>query len=903
MRFLKLKLTGYAGIADGLGLNVIDIDYSKSKNLICLIGGKNGSGKSTINMAQSPLPDPSSSFVQGMYAEKEEVILDGDTMYHILIVHDIDGNGNRKQAKAFIQKNGEELNPNGNITSYKDTVCSEFDLDPNFMSLTRLASDDRGLADKKPAERKKYVSAIIDSLETYNGIYKTLSKKASIFKSHINSLSSKISSIGDIESAKINLQALDNRILSLESHQRELQDEISKKKAVIDSIDPDGTIQNQYEDIATSISMVNEELSSVEKRLNSISAEYNIDYTKIDELITVSTKKQNDVESSISEYKMRLRNLIDDSAELSKSIQSKNQKVESMKSDFDYDNLVSAVERYTNIVDEQETILKDCGLYGVDVSKEEYLLIFTSLKRYRESINAITESLSTGDIEVIADYLGDSTKSIYYDERELENYISTLKDSISSLNEQLSYYRGQLENTLVLSKRPKNCKIDSCEFINKALKSLKEKPQENIDRIESEIEQETKMLKESEEKLNHLKLLVDKFNVIVDIVANIASNTRILNKFPVSYIFTDKDEFLKRFRNRNSFNEVEDCDKYIMLADSIEGYKENKSTLNNLIAELKVHENKNQIIDELISEINELNDKLLGATNKIEEINKSISFNTGLLEQLEKSHRKLLEVSDLAQRDNELLAQKAQIKEKFISIKDNISKIKSDADKINSLYQQYNMITVDLTPIKKDRDDLSFSIKMAEEYQHELDEYQEKYNTVEVLKKYSSPSSGIQTVYMNVYMNKTLELANELLMYLFDGELELLPYVINADEFRIPVKHASGMISDDISSCSNAQICMISMVVSLSLLIQASSKFNIIRFDEIDGALDTANRLKFANVLRHIGSKLGIEQIIMVSHSIEIDLGQVDVVKLILPEGCGNTYDGANIIYDYSKEH
>ena len=251
------------------------------------------------------------------------------------------------------------------------------------------------------------------------------------------------------------------------------------------------------------------------------------------------------------------------------------------------------------------------------------------------------------------------------------------------------------------------------------------------------------------------------------------------------------------------------------------------------------------------------------------------------------------------QRDNELLAQKAQIKEKFISIKDNISKIKSDADKINSLYQQYNMITVDLTPIKKDRDDLSFSIKMAEEYQHELDEYQEKYNTVEVLKKYSSPSSGIQTVYMNVYMNKTLELANELLMYLFDGELELLPYVINADEFRIPVKHASGMISDDISSCSNAQICMISMVVSLSLLIQASSKFNIIRFDEIDGALDTANRLKFANVLRHIGSKLGIEQIIMVSHSIEIDLGQVDVVKLILPEGCGNTYDGANIIYDY----
>ena len=59
-------------------------------------------------------------------------------------------NGNRKQTKAFIQKNGEELNSNGNISSYKEIVEAEFDMDPNFMTLTRLSSDDRGLADKKP---------------------------------------------------------------------------------------------------------------------------------------------------------------------------------------------------------------------------------------------------------------------------------------------------------------------------------------------------------------------------------------------------------------------------------------------------------------------------------------------------------------------------------------------------------------------------------------------------------------------------------------------------------------------------------------------------------------------------------------------------------------------------------
>ena len=47
-----------------------------------------------------------------------------------------------------------------------------------FIALSRLSSDDRGLADKTPAERKKFMSFIVDSLETYNAIYKILNKKS-----------------------------------------------------------------------------------------------------------------------------------------------------------------------------------------------------------------------------------------------------------------------------------------------------------------------------------------------------------------------------------------------------------------------------------------------------------------------------------------------------------------------------------------------------------------------------------------------------------------------------------------------------------------------------------------------------------------------------------------------------
>ena len=117
MVWTYFRITGYIGIEDGLGLDTLVIPFNKCKNNICVIVGKNGSGKSTLQSALSPLPDPSTCFTQGKTAEKEGILqLQDGTQYHFLIVSAVDINGNRKQTKAFIQKNGEELNSNGNHT-------------------------------------------------------------------------------------------------------------------------------------------------------------------------------------------------------------------------------------------------------------------------------------------------------------------------------------------------------------------------------------------------------------------------------------------------------------------------------------------------------------------------------------------------------------------------------------------------------------------------------------------------------------------------------------------------------------------------------------------------------------------------------------------------------------------
>ena len=111
MRWTHFKMIGYIGIEDGLGLRELEIPFYKSKNNICLIVGKNGSGKSTLENALSPLPDSSTDYTPGVDAAKEGTLqLPDGTQYHFLITAPVDNNGNRKQTKAFMQKNGEELN-------------------------------------------------------------------------------------------------------------------------------------------------------------------------------------------------------------------------------------------------------------------------------------------------------------------------------------------------------------------------------------------------------------------------------------------------------------------------------------------------------------------------------------------------------------------------------------------------------------------------------------------------------------------------------------------------------------------------------------------------------------------------------------------------------------------------
>ena len=103
-------------------------------------------------------------------------------------------------------------------------------------------------------------------------------------------------------------------------------------------------------------------------------------------------------------------------------------------------------------------------------------------------------------------------------------------------------------------------------------------------------------------------------------------------------------------------------------------------------------------------------------------------------------------------------------------------------------------------------------------------------------------------------------------------------------------------MNDDISSMSTAQICMISMILSFAFLFHSSTKYNILKLDEIDGALDTNNRLGFVNVLNQLCDMLETEQCIIISHNDEFDTSEADII--LLKHSHPETING-NIIFKY----
>lgn len=879
MLLKRLKLVNYGGIYNGMGLYEIEIDFTRCRNKIVLIKGDNGSGKSTIESALKPLPDDNSSFISGVSACKEIEYIDetNSIVYSISYIHEYKNQS--RISKGYFKKilpNGNviNLNPSGNISSCKEMINEELELDANYITLTQLSSTKRGMADLRPAERKRYVNSILSSTDVYNTMYKTLSKKASTYKALMSSISSKIDNVGNTVQLQEELKSIESKVSETEKLMEQHNEVINKEKGMLLSIDPNNEISNRIETYTESTKTYSSKRDEFSKQLNKIySTDPNLSTIVINkEILDKLNQDIIDTKYLIESTKERINNLIKEREQEASRLEEETAKLKSINSGM---NLIEVQRIKDDLTSRKEKIRERWGdIVDLNtITHDEFMIAYEAIKQMIEILNQPIELIPSDDIEI--EYL-DVLRNIERLDNEIED-TAVFRNKI-----EMNEYKLD-----ILEQRPSDCNNNSCPFIADALKAKK-----IIDELMKQHKGFTTISELNKQKESYEQKL-----------SNVECNKRLLEIYNTNRIILSKLQLnLDTYENcvvslsRNRLMILPTLAGFIEYSNDLIEYKSIDKDLNDITVKYNALYTQKDLINMITDSIDRLNVNINEDTVKINAMNEEITSLTKKYNDMCKLCISLEDIFNLRASLNECEESLRILNEEIEKDRSNIDRIEKLNSDIEKLNVNISELKSQLEPLRKTAESLRYRITLSAEYSKEYEQYNMMYTKIETLKYYCSPTTGIQLLFANMYLNKIMDNANKILSRLFGGAFALLPLIITESEFRIPVAVRGGINHDDITSMSSAQISLISMIISISLLSQTSTKLNIIVGDEIDAPFDSENRREFMNILTQLMGLVNSSQCVLISHNSEISLNDCDVILLknendVITEG--------NIIWSY----
>lgn len=922
MRFLYCELTGYIGIFNGLGLEKITINFSKCKHLICLIGGPNGVGKSTIINALHILPDANTCFITGKDASKIIVLRYGDIIYKISIFSK--WANHKRTNEAYISKNGVELNPNGNISSYKDTVFSEFDIDPNYIAMTKISSEDRGIADKTPAERKKIIASRIASLDIYNEMYKVLNKKANIFKSHLNSISSKLQNIGNRNSLELRLGEISKSEYALVDEIEGLKKTITSAEVQIQMLDPNNDAFQKYksevkelEDFIASLEEREETFNNLVRRAFPPSAvrgsRQKYEYKKSAE---EKMNQVTDAGKSISVYEGAQTVYIGTLERITRQIDDLKAKLEQeSKSEDNIDNskLQTLTLAKEQKMAEYDIITADnlCNPYFSSLKSKDLQAIEQALHiipLLEEKYSEIQRTEGYNNTEVYAELdrsiVGENSWSAaqFYLKTNLDQAISNKeeqKEDLSQIQNKLRMAEMELEKICEMLQSGESsidkCKNHDCVYYKDMVKNKERK-----DELECYI-------KELNIRVTHLNDFseLDKSIMIYNLAITLLAEMKRLNEIlsigyqALSLVYKiDISDRPSAYFDLSVITEIIESKK-----DLVDAYNaiSDQNRLSTAIAAIDSTLARNHAIINMVEQLESLEIEKEDIKKKLTATLKERDTEKAIYQQRQKELDILQTADKIWEELKKLRDRKHELEKSINTYQETGEKLAKLADSIIIAEEASNKAMDRLKEVSDEKKHIESQLTIWDNFQQEYTEYKEKYDYVNILRKYCSPTQGgIQSIYMSIYMNKTLDMANQLLGMLFNGQYQLLEYVINEQEFRIPFI-GGGLVVDDISSGSTSQKCTMGSIISLVTTSSSSSIYRIASLDETDSGLDQANRMIYTDFILKACDILKINQLFTISHSIESTLSNVDVILLSDEPEYKDRFTNANIIYQYER--
>lgn len=261
MKTLSLRLRGAIGIYDGLGVDEVNIDFTKFEPGTICIYGDNGAGKTTLIENLTPFrklfSHPGS--LVGQFRLKDScrdlMIELGPDQYRFLI----NINADSGKIESYVYRNGEAMNADGKEGSYNDIVFGLFG-SPELFSSSLFMPQKRTPFSKLSPERREELF----NLEGIRAKAKQTATKANDLQSQISELTGRI---GQLESTVAELAGIDESITIGQKLVADREVSIAKIEARIAELNT--TLANLEEQARGQVAL-RTELESIDKAIKQL---------------------------------------------------------------------------------------------------------------------------------------------------------------------------------------------------------------------------------------------------------------------------------------------------------------------------------------------------------------------------------------------------------------------------------------------------------------------------------------------------------------------------------------------------------------------------------------------------------------------------------------------------------
>lgn len=851
MRYEYIILRNFAAIEAVMKTEEIRIDFPQSETGIFLISGPNGSCKTFIESSLHPFATNGSMDVRseesliskGKEGYKELKIINGSDEY--IVKHFYNPSKESHTVKSYIQKNGTELNENGNVRSFKDLVEMEFGLTLDYMKLVRLGSNVTNFIDLKSTDRKAFMGLILDETDLYLQYHKKVTLLLRDCKSVIAHTSSRlaklnITSVADLQATKQSLES------SLENAKAELQGKLSNLAVVsheIDKLPHPNELKDMIHAAQKRIDSIKSDLNSKKiKKLNELPVDAPSTPEEINKKLVDDRGYQKVVEGYLSACLERMNTLVADRSSLE-------ERLNRVKQDSDTTELRRIV---VTLSDEVKAL---------EVKYKDYIPTCT-LDEYREFIGFIRQAGDTMSqmysfgIDVIR-YAIDIIKRDADVDSEVSKAISDIRyyklsDMASDILKELHKNVSGLDK----GKSDKECK--KCPYYEAygVLNDLTDTPIDKPNHPE-EFYQYVKMVATGIK--NVLGIISEKKDLFKKVPLRVQQSLALENVFARIY----------------NLDPLYDLPLLLGEETTISGYENyinKRNTLEEKMRELSIREARDDVqymsnrLSDTIQSIESLKHEIDDHRRDLFVVSEDIEFWEGFISIAEKRESLNNELKYTIDNMEEYQREAKQLQEYL--------------GRQSDLSQSVASLNFHIKDLEGRISDIQYRLLENEKLTSELNSLQSRYDEIELTREALSSKEGIPMILIKKYLKSVHKITNELLDIAYGGDLRIKPFHITESEFRIPYT-VNGRTMSDVTHSSQGETSFITVALSFALMCRRIGKFNIMLLDEIDGPLDKMKRQKFIDVLLHQMDMVGSEQVFIISHNDMFDMYPVNVISTV----------------------